>query len=353
MASKATVLPLDDPRKTFLNITQSSKLVKEKIEKKYMKKFDVITIGGATEDISLLIDDYKIINNHKNLLAKKLLSIEYGAKTIAHHSFTSYGGGAANLAIAISHRGLRPAIITAIGQDQRGQNILKNLQINKIKTDLIKIISQEQSALSLILIGQDGEHTIISHRGANDFLDLHQLKIKNQPSPWLYISSLSGKTWSKNLNNIFNSGKKIVWNPGQLQLLAGSIKLKKFLQKTEILIINQDEALQLLSDQKNEKKILKSYNQDIAKLIQKVWQAGPKMVIITADKQGAWAYNGQQLIHQPAYPVKKVIDTTGVGDAFGGTLVAEFIKTNNLKKSLKIAAKQAAAILSKPGAQSS
>lgn len=316
-----------------------------------MKNFDIITIGGTTEDISLLIDDYRIINNHQDLLAKKLLSFEYGAKTVARHSFTSYGGGAANLAVAISRCGLKPAVITAIGKDQRGQDIRKNLQTNKINTDLIQTIPQEQSALSFILIGQDGEHTIISYRGANDHLDTQQLKIKNLPSSWLYISSLSGKNWQKNLNNLFDSNKKIIWNPGQSQLLAGSIKLKKFLKKTEILIINQDEALQLLSDQKNEKKILKLYDKNISKLIEKVWQCGPKLIIITADQRGAWAYDGQQLIHQPAYSVKKVVDTTGVGDAFGGTLVAELIKTNNLKKSLKIAAKQTAAILSKPGAQ--
>lgn len=316
------------------------------------KKFDIITIGGATEDISVLINNYRLIDNHREVLVKKLLAIEYGAKTIVDKSFVEYGGGAANLAIAIKQCGLSVASWLAVGPDRRGQDIIDNLKKHKVDTGLCQIINRQQSALSVVLIGKDGEHTIFAYRGANDYLSITSSAVKQLTSDWLYISSLSGKVWLKNLTAIFKNHKKIAWNPGQAQLAAGFKKLRPFLEKTELLIVNRDEALQLLASRPLDKKQLADYDQDIKKLIQRLWCYGPKIVVITADSQGAWSYDGQTIIHQPALPVKKIIDTTGVGDAFGGTLLACFIRTNNLKKSLRLAAKQAAAVMSQRGAQS-
>ncbi len=316
------------------------------------KKFDIITIGGATEDISVLINDYRLIDNRREILAKKLLAIEYGAKTIVDESFVEYGGGAANLAIAIKQCGLNVASALAVGPDRRGQDIIDNLKKYKVDTRLCQIIDRQQSALSVVLIGKDGEHTIIAYRGANDCLSITSSTAKQLASDWLYVSSLSGKVWLKNLTAIFKSHKKIAWNPGQTQLASGFKKLRPFLEKTELFIVNQDEALQLLASHPFDKKQLADYGQDINKLIQRLWCYGPKIVVITADSQGAWSYDGQTIIHQPALPVKKIIDTTGVGDAFGGTLLACLVRTNSLKKSLRLAAKQAAAVMSQRGAQS-
>lgn len=315
------------------------------------KKFDLITIGGATQDIAVNLEDYQLIDNHQDLLAQRLLAIEYGSKVIAKKSFVEYGGGAANAAIAATKCGLKVASLFAIGTDRRGQDIVDNLKKNRISTILVKNFPNQQSAMSLVIIGRDGEHTIIAFRGANDLLKITSIQAKNLNSDWLYISSLSGANWLKNLTNLAASGKKIAWNPGQQQLSAGLTKLKPILNKTEILIVNRDEALQLLASQRNEKNKLESYNRDISQTIKRLWFYGPQLIIITNDKDGVWAFAGQELFHQKALKVKKIIDTTGVGDAFGATLTASLIKKISLEHSLLLAAQQSAAVLTKQGAQ--
>ncbi|HNW56003.1 MAG TPA: carbohydrate kinase family protein, partial [bacterium] len=188
------------------------------------KKFDLVTIGGATQDIAVNLEDYKLIDNHQDLLAQRLLAIEYGTKTIAKKSFVEYGGGAANVAIAAATCGIKVSCLTAIGPDRRGQDILDNLKKHKIATDNVKSFDKQQSALSLVMIGQDGEHTIITFRGANDSLKLNQADIKQLQTDWLYISSLSGPYCLTNLKNIASSKKNIIWNPGQQQLSLGLTK---------------------------------------------------------------------------------------------------------------------------------
>jgi len=97
---------------------------------------------------------------------------------------------------------------------------------------------------------------------------------------------------------------------------------------------------------------MKVYNQNIELLIEKLKSYGPQLVIITKDKDGAWSYDGKRLIHQPAYLTKNIVDTTGVGDAFSGTFIANFIITHNIRQSLRVAVRQSAIILKVRGAQS-
>lgn len=315
------------------------------------KKFDLITIGGAAQDIAVNLDDYQLIDNHQDLLAQRLLAVEYGSKVIAKKSFVEYGGGAANAALAATKCGLKVASLFAIGSDRRGQDIVDNLKKNKVSTNLVETFTKQQSAMSLVIIGRDGEHTIIAFRGANDLLKITTTQAKALSSDWFYISSLSGTNWFKNLVNLTTSGKKIAWNPGQQQLSLGLIKLKPILNKTDILIVNRDEALQLLASQRHEKSNLESYNRDISQTIKRLWFYGPQLVIVTNDKDGVWAFAGQELLHQKAIKTKKIIDTTGVGDAFGATLTASLIKELPLKQALLLAAEQSSAVLTKQGAQ--
>ena len=317
------------------------------------QQFDLVTIGGATEDLFLTIDNYHLMDNSQDILAQKLLAIEYGAKILAKESFLSYCGRATNLAVAVSRYNLKSAVIAAIGDDQRGGNILKNLKSHAINSHYIQIIADQQSAMSVMLIGRDGEHSAICYRGANDLITIDFNTIAALNTPWLYISSLGGHSWYKNLINIFSSNKLIAWNPGQTQLIAGVAKLRKFLNKTAIFIVNHDEALQLVStDNSLRPQQMKVYNQNIELLIEKLKSYGPQLVIITKDKDGAWSYDGKRLIHQPAYLTKNIVDTTGVGDAFSGTFIANFIITHNIRQSLRVAVRQSAIILKVRGAQS-
>jgi len=330
-----------------MNFSRQNKIISMK------KRFALTIIGGATEDLFLTIDNYQLIDNSQDILAQKLLAIEYGAKILAEKSFLTYGGGASNVAVAATRYGLKSTIMTAVGDDQRGSNILKNLKFHGIDSHYVQVIAKQQSAVSVILIGKDGEHSAICYRGANDLMTINPNTMATLSSPWLYISSLSGHNWYKNLVNIFSSNKLIAWNPGQTQLLAGVAKLKKFLSRTAIFIINHDEALQLVStDNSLKPQQIKVYNHNIDLLIKRVASYGPHLVIITKDKEGAWSYDGEQLIHQTAYLAKNVVDTTGVGDAFSGTFIANFIITHNIRQSLQTAARQSAIILSVRGAQS-
>ncbi len=311
-------------------------------------KFDLVAVGGTTEDQFFSVDDYMLINNKQDLLRKKILGFEYGSKIGITGINTAFGGGAANVSVSASRLGMKTAIIGAIGSDARGKAISANLKQHGVDIHGLDTVSKTASGLSYILISPSNEHIVFTYRGVNSELRVSTsaLKIVKQ-STWTYVTSLTGN-WQKTLKAVFAAANLIVWNPGRQQLAAGYKKLKTFLARTDVLICNRDEALELVMSQG---KISRAQD-DSRYLLRALKSFGPKFVIITNGGHGAEAFDGEDYYYQKAITVRRVIDTTGVGDAFGSTFIAGLeLYQGNIKKSLALAAKNAARVVVTQGAQ--
>lgn len=322
-----------------------------------MLKFNVLTIGGAVKDITFYTNQGKIFSTPNNLTAQKMIAFEYGAKIDTKEIYLNWGGGATNTAVCLSRLGLKVKTIFRVGQDDTGKSLIKNLQKEKINTDFVQFDNKLPTGFSLILgiDKKEREHIGFLFRGANNNLSLQSKNLANLNSDWIYLTSLSGKNWLNNLRIIFTFALqkriKIAWNPGNLQLQGGRRSLGNFLKQTEILILNKDEAIELvLSGIKLGRKSPKYLNRPIY-LLNILQEWGPKIVLITSGKKGAWAYDGKKIYHQKAARAK-VIDTTGVGDAFSSSFLAGLIiEKGSIQKALKWGAINSASVTTKIGAQ--
>lgn len=316
-------------------------------------KYDIITIGGATEDITFYTDEGVLINNRKDLTKQKLLAFEYGAKIKVDKSFSGFGGGAANAAVCLSNFGFRAACLCAIGEDSRGQRILDNFQKRGVDIILTQKIKNIETSFSFLLVGPANEHIVFSNRAANSELKItnYELRIMAE-AEWLYLTSLSGD-WRQALNKIFSvSGVKIAWNPGHRQIITGLKVLGKYFKSAECLIVNKDEAVELAMSDKKYKNKGGAYLNNVKNLLAALISFGPKIVVITSGKQGADAIAAGKIYHQPIVKEKRRADTTGVGDAFGSAFIAGLkLYKQDIKKSLFLASKNAASVISLPGAQ--
>jgi sugar/nucleoside kinase (ribokinase family) len=316
-------------------------------------KYDFITIGGATEDITFYTDEGVLINNKKDLTKQRLLAFEYGAKIKVDKSFSGFGGGAANVAVNLSNFGFKTACLSAIGEDSRGQRILNNFQKWGIDITLVQKIKNIETGFSFLLVGPSNEHIVFSNRAANDELTINdfQTEILDQ-SEWIYLTSLSGK-WKNSLEKIFSvKNEKIVWNPGHRQILTGIQGIGKYFRRTTCLIINKDEAIELVVSIKKYKTKNRAYLNNVKNLLSILSSYGPKIVVITCGRDGADAIFEGRNYHQPIIKEKQRADTTGVGDAFGSAFVAGLeLYKQDIRRSLTLASKNAASVVSVPGAQ--
>jgi sugar/nucleoside kinase (ribokinase family) len=348
-------------------------------------KYDFITIGGATEDITFHTREGLLIANRKDILRQKLMAFEYGAKVKIDRSNSTFGGGAANAAVSFSRLGFRAAALVAVGDDERGQKIIANLKKEKVGTNLVEKIKGAQSGYSFILTGSDNEHIVFSNRGANSELRISakggsasggkNYKLKNLANTkWIYLTSLSGN-WENVLKKVFSvktplaplykggakncppskgglGGLKIAWNPGHRQLEKGASALGQCLKNTSVLIVNKDEAIELVVSCREHCRKSAKFLNNIGNLIKIIRGFGPSIVVITNGRHGAYAYDGKKIYFQSVAREKERVNTTGVGDAFGSSFVAglELFK-GDIKRAMNLAAHNAASVVANLGAQ--
>lgn len=313
-------------------------------------KFDVITIGGATEDVFFTVDDFVLIDDSKDALHRKLMAFEYGSKVGVPEISVAFGGGAANAAVSFSRLGLKTAMFGAVGNDGRGQSIIRNLSKHNINSLLIEVVTHAHSGISFILVNTGDDHIVFTHRGANDDFVLNHKQCKEiKKAPLVYLTSLSGN-WKKNLNSIFSNAKLVAWNPGRQQISAGMKVLSPYLRQTNVLICNKDEAIELVSSHASsspERKL-----NDIRFLLRELKKIVPGYVVITNGERGSMAYDGKKIYQQKIVKVKKIVNTTGVGDAFGSSFVAGMqLYKGNITQSLLLGAKNASSVVGSRGAQ--
>lgn len=299
-------------------------------------KLDVLTIGGATRDITFYTDEGEIVKG-KDLTKQRLVGFEYGAKMIIDKVFYTTGGGACNTAVSFSRLGMKVGSLMAIGSDENGCEVVCELEKEGVKTNFIKVLKGQRTAFSFVVgLAKAKEHILFAYRGASDNLSITKNDLIKIDADWMYVTSLSGPNWQKILNTAFtyamDQGTLIVWNPGNKQLQAGASKLGKFLSMTEILILNRDEAIELVASiikNKNDKRL-----KSIKFLFNELRNLGCSFIVITDGAKGAYASNGK-IYHSPILKGLTRKDTTGVGDSFGSAFVAGYINNNNIIDALR------------------
>ena len=314
-----------------------------------MKKYDIVTIGGATEDITFYTDELMVIDNpKKDPLRKKLAAFEYGAKIPVRDIFVGRGGGATNSASTFSSLGLKTATVLRVGNDKEGRAVVADLKSKGIGTKFIQVDKKMPTAFSFIVASQTGkDHTIFAYRGCSVELGIKNKKLGKIKTNWFYMTSIGKKNAISILNAVFAKAKKdkikIAWNIGSPQLALGYKKLAKYIKQTEVLQLNNDEATELVLSYNKKAKT------DIKNLLKTLKSFGPQVVVVTEGPRGAHVFDGQKIYASRPWKKEK-IDTTGVGDAFGSGFVSGLIIYSDIKKALKLGTINAGSVALKIGA---
>jgi|WetSurMetagenome_2_1015567.scaffolds.fasta_scaffold68982_2 ribokinase len=318
-------------------------------------KYDFITVGGAVEDITFYTEEGVMIENKDDVLKQHLVGFELGAKIRISDIHHFPGGGANNAAVCLARLGFETAMIGAVGEDEYGKKMIKNLADNGVDTRLLKTLPGKETGFTFVVINKGGEHIAFVYRGANSFLTLNDIDAEMfGHTKWTYVSSLSGE-WEKVLDKVFAVKDALVaWNPGNSQLAAGAGRLRKYIEKTAVFMVNKDEAIELALSRDEYKDESSDFFNDIKNLLVALKDLGPDAVLITDGEQGADFYDGENFYHQDSLrlPANKIADTTGVGDAFCATFIAGLeMYEIDYEKAMKLAMKNAVANLKEPGAQ--
>lgn len=158
----------------------------------------------------------------------------------------------------------------------------------------------------------------------------------------MHYSSFVGDSFNAQVDLLDFLDDDIVlsFDPGVLYVKKGIEALKKILERTNILLINEDELKILYNSTENYKQLARHIHETI------------ETVIVKRGKKGVYAINKNQEIETPAFTTKPQ-DTTGAGDSFNAGFLYSYLQKYNLKKSCQIANWVASQTIQTTGASTS
>lgn len=313
------------------------------------QQLEVITVGSALRDVLYYTSECGVRQNGNDPLKLKLMCVEYGAKICSREVFFGMGGGAANTAINFANLGVPTGVLTAVGFDFDGREIKEQLSQKNIDTSLVNISAKSRTGFSFIVVNRHtGDHTAFVYYGAVADLQVRESTLAQHPTTWYYIASINSPRWIDLLNKIFAvGGRRVAWNPGSSQLAAGWRGLQKYFNGTEILILNKDEATELMW---SHPKFRRQKKFPIRQMLKILTQRGPKIVVITDSRRGSHAAANGKFYFQRAGTARPV-DTTGAGDCYASTFVAAYMEKPDIATAMRFATVNANALVQTSGAQ--
>ncbi|HLD20871.1 MAG TPA: PfkB family carbohydrate kinase [Patescibacteria group bacterium] len=263
--------------------------------------YDLITIGDIKLDTFVVLDDANVSCELKMPECK--LCLDYGAKIDVKIVDSQIAGSAPNVAIGLARMKKKTSILSVMGEDTTRPLAIEHLMREGVDASLIEVIKGEKSTYSVVL-NYLGEKTILTGHIEHEY---HLPKKFPKPT-WLYVGEM-GEGYETVYKQVTSYAKKdgvlIAMNPGSIQIEERKKCLYDLLPHLEALFVNLEEA-QLISKLKT---------LEVHKLAGALYKMGPKHVIITDGKNGAYEFGGHDLRFCPIFP-GKLVEATGAGDSF-------------------------------------
>ncbi|MEK7472146.1 MAG: carbohydrate kinase family protein [Patescibacteria group bacterium] len=306
------------------------------------KKLDVLSIGDAYIDAFVKLEDANASVEEREAGPK--LVMDYGVKVPFDHSEVVEGvGNAANAAVSISRLGHGVGIISNVGSDNWGRDVIQALGKEEVDTRFVRTNPGKKTGYHYILWYKSDRTILIKHVP----YDYHFPHIKPTETPaWIYLTSVAEDTleFHDDIADWLdaNPGVKLAFQPGTYQMKFGAERLKRLYQRTNLLFLNREEAVTVGGGK----------HEDLNDLFDKLHVLGPKTICITDGPDGAYASNGHDRYKMPNYPdPAPPLERTGAGDAFASTFLAATLHGLSIEEALRYAPINSMSVVQKVGAQ--
>lgn len=282
------------------------------------KKRGVLCIGQSVYDMTYKVNE-EIIENKKYRIYEKIECM---------------GGPATNAAYLNALWGNNVYLISRVGKDFFGKEIIEELEKVGVNTDYMKKDGDKTSVSTIISNVENGNRTIFN------------CPLKNTCEEFEFPENID--TILVDGHEKESSIKAIELYPNAKTIIdAGTYKehLVDLIEKVDYLICSEDFAKQYT-------KIEKDYlDIEIAKKVfSKLGELNKNNIVVTLGEKGLMYETDGKINYMPAFKVK-AIDTTGAGDIFHGAFAYCVANRYSFEESLKISSMASAISVETMGGQ--
>lgn len=303
--------------------------------------YDIVTFGSATQDVLMSPDEFTM-HDDTGFHTGKALCLPFGSKVKVENLVFASGGGGTNAAVTFARQGYRTACLGVVGSDRNGSAILDELRREGVDGKYVQTHHNGITAYSVVLVGEEGERTILSYKGEGTRWDVRAIPWEQLRAKWFYVNSLGGhiEVLERIVAFAREHGIRLAINPGGQELELGFETLSPLLKSFDIVGMNQEEAALLTGI---------SYEEP-EKIFKKLDDVIGGIVVMTRGTQGVLVSDGR-ILFEAHIPVSDAIERTGAGDAFHAGFLTEFIRSGSIEKAVQFGTANATSVVQRYGAK--
>ena len=311
---------------------------------------DVLTLGNAIVDVLAHTDEAFLLQKNVHKGAMQLIDQARAEELYGDMgpAIIVSGGSAANTAAGIASFGARAGFIGKVKNDETGRHFAHDLQAIDVHYDVALAEEGPATARSFILVTPDGERTMNTYLGACQNLtpdDVNPDTVRASS-----IVYLEGYLWDPPAaKEAFRKAVKIAHEAGNKVALTLSDAFCVDRYRDEFLGLMRDGSLDILFANIHELQSL--YGTSDANSALAALREENVLGVITRSAEGALVVSRDGTRAVPAFPVERVVDTTGAGDLFAAGFLAGLTRNLDLTDCARLGGLAAAEIISHLGAR--
>ena len=284
----------------------------------------VVVVGSVNVDLVVLVERLPV-----------------AGETVTGGTFARYGGGkGANQAVAAARAGADVLFVGAVGDDALGAEALADLEADGIDVSRVAKLEGETTGTALVVVDAHGENQIAVAPGANARLGAQTAMaaledVVTSGTVLLVNLEIANEAILASATRVVDAGGSFVLNPAPAREID-----RAMFALGPVLVPNAGESIALTGARSPD-----AAARELARIT-----SAP--VIVTLGAAGALVATDEGVVEHPAFEVD-VIDTTGAGDAFCGTLAAELARVASLDEAVRRAMAAAALTVTAMGARTS
>lgn len=285
--------------------------------------------------------------NHDHVLSVE--EFPQDGETVLSRSYSvGFGGKGANQAVAAARAGGAVVFVGAVGADPQGEDVLANFAAHGIDVSGTTRSSAQATGVAVVLVDARGSNKIIVAAGANADLPPETVEAALREVGRDDVVVVQCEIPVARVEQIIRGGAcrgaTVIVNLAPYTPLARSL-----FGETDLLIVNESEARALIAA---ESAIAFEATRNQVELGAALAAAVGCECIVTLGERGSLhAAPDGTLAMVPSVAVDEVVDTTGAGDVFVGTLATALVGSRDVVEAMRAAAAAAARAVSSPGAQ--
>ena len=258
------------------------------------------------------------------------------------------GGAPLNLAIRLSSFGFPASMLSVVGNDENGKELIQFVKNHKVDTSGISVSEKYDTGIVLVTLNNRGSATYeIKYPSAWDFWEISDInkKLVEEADVFFYGSLICRNSVSKEtLLTLLRSNKKMlkVFDVNLRKPHYELETIKELMAEADFIKLNDEEILELAP-------LLGSRGETIEEHMKFISGENlAKSVCVTKGKHGALFLCNSKFYSNAGYTVT-VADTVGAGDSFLAALLAKLLMNESPQEAIDFASAVGAIVASKSG----